>query len=278
MIDRATTKPPERWPDDEVAEPLGLPASVRRRSDGPVDVIELARPEKRNALDNTTVQGLEAYFRAVPDGVRAVVLGAEGSHFCAGLDLNTMDESDVFEGVLHSRMWHRALDALIASPVPIFSVLKGAVIGGGLELASATHVRVAERSAFYALPEGQHGLFVGGGASVRLPRLIGAARMTDMMLTGRRYDAEEGERIGLTQYVVDDGDGLSTALELAHRAAGNSPITNYGILHVLPRTAEANPNEGYLIESLMAGIASGSDEAKARMRSFLDRDRAGASG
>jgi enoyl-CoA hydratase/carnithine racemase len=278
MIDRATTKPPERWPDDEVAEPLGLPASVRRRSDGPVDVIELARPEKRNALDNTTVQGLEAYFRAVPDGVRAVVLGAEGSHFCAGLDLNTMDESDVFEGVLHSRMWHRALDALIASPVPIFSVLKGAVIGGGLELASATHVRVAERSAFYALPEGQHGLFVGGGASVRLPRLIGAARMTVMMLTGRRYDAEEGERIGLTQYVVDDGDGLSTALELAHRAAGNSPITNYGILHVLPRTAEANPNEGYLIESLMAGIASGSDEAKARMRSFLDRDRAGASG
>lgn len=278
MIDRARTRPPEQRPDDAAGGTPRLPASLRRRSDGPVDVIELARPEKRNALDNTTVQGLEAYFRAVPAGVRAVVIAADGGHFCAGLDLNTMDESDVFQGVLHSRMWHRALDALIGSPVPIFSVLKGAVIGGGLELASATHVRIAERSAFYALPEGQHGLFVGGGASVRLPRLIGAARMTDMMLTGRRYDAEEGGRIGLTQYVVDDGDGLATAVDLAHRAAGNSPITNYGILHVLPRTAEANPNEGYLIESLMAGIASGSEEAKARMRSFLDRAGAGALG
>jgi enoyl-CoA hydratase/carnithine racemase len=257
-------------------QPSALPQTVRRRSDGPVDILELARPDKRNALDNETVLGLGAYFRAVPEGVRAVVLAAEGRHFCAGLDLNTMDESGVFEGVLHSRMWHGALDALIASPVPIFSVLKGAVIGGGLELASATHVRVAEPSTFYALPEGQRGLFVGGGASVRLPRLIGAARMTDMMLTGRRYDAVEGERIGLSQYVVEDGNGLPTALELAHRAAANSPITNYGILHVLPRTAEANPHEGYLIESLMAGIASGSDEAKSRMRAFLDRDTAGA--
>lgn len=252
----------------------GLPDTLHWRPDGDVGVLELARPAKHNALDDGTVLGLEGFFRAVPDGVRAVVLAAQGDNFCAGLDLNTMDDSGVFEGVQHSRMWHRALSALIDSPVPVISVLKGAVIGGGLELASATHVRVAERSAFYALPEGQHGLFVGGGASVRVPRLIGAARMTDMMLTGRRYDAVEGERIGLSQYVVDDGEGLGTALDLARRAAANSPITNYAILQVLPRTAEVAPHDAYLIESLMAGIASGSDEAKGRMRAFLDRRRA----
>lgn len=244
--------------------------------DGAVGVLELARPEKHNALDDMTVRGLEEFFRAVPSGTRAVVLAAQGPNFCAGLDLNTMDDSGVFEGVLHSRTWHRAMATIIDSPVPVFSVLKGAVIGGGLELASATHVRVAERSTYYALPEGQHGLFVGGGASVRVPRLIGAARMTDMMLTGRRYDAAEGERIGLSQYVVDEGAGLETALRLARKAAGNSPITNYAILQVLPRTAEVAPHDAYLIESLMAGVASGSDEAKARMRSFLDRGRAGA--
>ena len=98
------------------------------------------------------------------------------------------------------------------------------------------------------------------------------------MLTGRRYDAVEGERIGLSQYVVEDGSGLDTALGLARKAAGNSPITNYAILQVLPRTAEVAPHDAYLIESLMAGVASGSDEAKARMRSFLDRGRAPAQG
>ena len=252
---------------------VSLPDTLTWRRDGAVGVLELARPEKHNALDNATVLGLEAFFRSVPDGIRAVVLTAQGRNFCAGLDLNTMDESGVFEGVLHSRLWHRAMSALIDSPVPIFSVLKGAVIGGGLELASAPPRGGAHAAAVYALPEGQHGLFVGGGASVRVPRLIGAARMADMMLTGRRYDAVEGERIGLSQYLVDDDTGLEVALGLARKAAGNSPITNYAILQVLPRTAEVAPHDAYLIESLIAGIASGSDEAKSRMRVFLDRDK-----
>lgn len=255
---------------------LSLPDTLTWRTDpddSAVGVLELARAEKHNALDHETVQGLEDFFGDIPSGTRAVVLAAQGDNFCAGLDLSTMGESGVFEGVLHSRTWHRAMATIIDSPVPVFSVLKGAVIGGGLELASATHVRVAERSAFYALPEGQHGLFVGGGASVRVPRLIGAARMTDMMLTGRRYDAVEGERIGLSQYVVDDGAGLGTAIELARAAARNSPITNYAVLQVLPRTAEVAPHDAYLIESLMAGIASGSGEAKTRMRAFLERGR-----
>ena len=82
-------------------------------------------------------------------------------------------------------MWHRVFDRIEHGTLPVISVLKGAVVGGGLELASTTHIRVAETSTFYALPEGQHGLFVGGGGSVRIPRLIGAHRMTDMMLTGR---------------------------------------------------------------------------------------------
>ena len=88
-------------------------------------------------------------------------------------------------------MWHRAFDHLQFGRVPVVAVLHGAVVGGGLELACAAHVRVAETSTFYALPEGQRGIFVGGGASVRVPRLIGAHRMADMMLTGRVYSAEE---------------------------------------------------------------------------------------
>jgi enoyl-CoA hydratase/carnithine racemase len=198
------------------------------------------------------------------------VLAAEGEHFCAGLDLSEMGEHDTLSGVGHSRTWHRVLERVEFGPVPVVCALKGAVVGGGLELAAAAHVRVAERSTFYALPEGMRGLFVGGGASVRVPRLIGVARMADMMLTGHRYDAEEGLAIGLSQYVVDDGTGLDRALELARRIAQNAPQTNFAIVQALPRIAESNPREGYLMEAMMAGIAQGTDEAKGRMRAFLE--------
>ncbi|WP_226353381.1 enoyl-CoA hydratase-related protein [Pseudonocardia sp. ICBG601] len=152
---------------------MGLPESLTVERHDEVAVLRLSRPRKRNALDDATVLGIEDFFARPPEGVRAVVLDAEGDHFCAGLDLSELGDRDVVAAMEHSRMWHRAFARLAEGRLPVVSVLKGAVVGGGLELASATHLRVAEDSTFYALPEGQHGLFVGGGGSVRVPRLIG---------------------------------------------------------------------------------------------------------
>ncbi|RSM49023.1 enoyl-CoA hydratase [Amycolatopsis balhimycina DSM 5908] len=249
-----------------------LPPSLRLELLGDIAVLRLARPEKRNALDDATVLGIETFFGAPPQGVKAVVLDAVGDHFSAGLDLSELTERDAFEGLEHSMMWHRAFERLERGRVPVVAVLKGAVVGGGLELASAAHIRVAEPSAFYALPEGQRGLFVGGGASVRVPRLIGVHRMADMMLTGRVLDADEGHAAGLSHYRVENG--LEHALELAGKIAANSPMTNFAVLQALPRIAEANPAEGYLMEALMAAVAGGSSEAKERMQAFLEK-RAG---
>jgi enoyl-CoA hydratase/carnithine racemase len=250
--------------------PVDLPPSLVARQEGAVAVLRLNRPAKRNALDDATVLGLERFFTELPGGVACVVLCAEGDHFSAGLDLSEMGDHDTLSGVRHSRMWHRALEAIEFGPVPVVSALRGAVVGGGLELAAATHLRVAERSTFYALPEGMRGLFVGGGASVRVPRLIGVARMADLMFTGRRYDAEEGQAVGISQYLVDDGAGLERAIELAARVAENAPQTNFAIVQALPRIAEANPREGYFMEAMMAAIAQGTDDAKDRMQAFLD--------
>jgi enoyl-CoA hydratase/carnithine racemase len=249
-----------------------LPSSLRLErhgTDGEVAVLRLARSAKRNALNDPTVLGIEAFFSTPPAGVKAVVLDADGPHFCAGLDLSELTERDAFEGLEHSRMWHRAFERLEGGRLPVVAVLKGAVIGGGLELASATHLRVAEPSTFYALPEGQHGLFVGGGGSVRVPRLIGAHRMADMMLTGRVVDAQQGQALGLSHYLVGEGEGLAKALELATKIAANSPVTNFAVLQALPRIAEANPAEGYLLESLVAALAGSSEQAQQRMQAFL---------
>ena len=248
-----------------------LPASLQVEAQGEIAILRLSRPEKRNALNDATVEGIEAFFAGLPDEVRAVVIDAAGENFSAGLDISELSERSTVEGVAHSMMWHRAFERIESGRVPVISVLKGAVVGGGLELACATHIRVAERNAYYALPEGQRGIFVGGGASVRVPRLIGFARMTDMMLTGRVHDAETGYALGLSQYLVGDGEGLATALELARKIAQNAPITNFAVIHALPRIAEANPREGFMMEALMAAVAQGSEDAKERLRAFLEK-------
>lgn len=247
-----------------------LPSSLVVDVRGNVATLQLTRAHKRNALDDATVLGIETFFASIPSDVRAVVLHADGDHFSAGLDLSELSETSTFEGVAHSAMWHRVFAQIEFANVPVVAVLKGAVIGGGLELAAAAHIRVAERSTFYAFPEGQRGLFVGGGGSVRVSRLIGAHRVADLMLTGRVLSAEEGHQLGLTQYLVDDGAGLERAMELGAKIAANSPVTNFAIIHALPRIAESTGATGYLIESLMSAISQGSDEAKARMRAFLD--------
>lgn len=243
---------------------------LRVEQRGAVLHLLLDRPAKRNALSDALVARLQAAIADLPEGIRAVVLSGAGEHFCAGLDLAELGERSVAEGVLHSRMWHAAFERIEFGSVPVISVLHGAVVGGGLELASATHIRIAEKSAFYALPEGQRGLFVGGGGSARIPRLIGAARMADMMLTGRVYRADEGLAIGLSQYLVDDGAGLAKAFELAEKVAANAPLSNFAVVQALPRIADMGRNEGLFTESLMAAIAQGDEAAKGRMRAFLD--------
>jgi enoyl-CoA hydratase/carnithine racemase len=250
---------------------IKLSSSLRAEKRGPVAILRLHRAEKRNALNDTLVQGMVAFFDTLPAEIRAVVLAGDGEHFSAGLDLTELEERDVFGGVAHSSSWHRAFERIEFGKVPVVAVLHGAVVGGGLELAAAVHIRVAERSAYYALPEGSRGIFVGGGGSVRLPPLLGVARMMDMMLTGRTLNAEEGQAIGLSQYLVDDGAGMAKALELAERIAGNAPFTNFAVTHMLPRIARSDPATGFATEALTAAIAQGEEEAKKRLKAFLEK-------
>jgi (methylthio)acryloyl-CoA hydratase len=248
-----------------------LPPSLAAEKQGDVAILRLNRPQKRNALDDETILGIETFFSAPPEDVGCVLLAAEGEHFSAGLDLSELKERDVAQGIAHSSLWHRAFEKIQFGKVPVVAVLHGAVVGGGLELAAAAHVRVAERSAYYALPEGSRGIYVGGGGSVRLPRLIGVARMMDMMLTGRTYSAEEGFAMGLTTYLVEPGQGFAKGLELAKRIAANTELTNFAVMQALPRIAEMAPQSGFAVEALMAAIAQSDPEAKQRLDDFLQK-------
>src|SRR4030088_1606165 len=246
------------------------PALLKVEISGPVLSVGLNRPAKRNALNDGIMLAIQDCFANIPDEIGAVVVHGICEHFSSGLDLSELTEHDATDGLVPAEMWHRVFDRIQYSRVPVIAALKGAVIGGGLELACAAHIRVAEPSAYFALPEGQRGIFVGGGGSVRLPRLIGVARMTDMMLTGRVYSATEGAAYGFSQYLTEAGGAFAKAMELAERVAANAPLTNFAVLQALPMIAEANPQTGLLMESLMATVTQSDKEAKLRIRAFLD--------
>ncbi len=231
--------------------------------------LRLTRPQKRNALSDALIQRLREAIQALPDTVRVLVISGEGEHFCAGLDLSELQERSAAEGVMHSRAWHECFETIQFGRIPVVAALHGAVVGGGLELAAAAHIRVASKTAFFALPEGQRGLFLGGGGSARITKLIGFSRVTDMMLTGRTLDATEAEAIGLVHYVTEADTLLARAMALAEKMASNAPLSNYAVMHALPRIAEQAQAHGLFTESLMAAIAQSTPEAKLRLDAFL---------
>ena len=252
------------------SSPLHANPDLSFEMQGAVAVIRLSRPAKRNALNDGLIIALRNVFENLPSEAKAAVIHGEGEHFCAGLDLSEIKERDAGQGMHHSRLWHAALERVQFGPVPVVAALHGAVVGGGLELASACHIRVADDSSFFALPEGSRGIFVGGGGSVRIPKLIGVARMTDMMLTGRVYNAVDGERIGLAQYLVPAGTAFDKAFALASHIATNAPLTNYALMHALPRIAEQPADQGFMSEAMISAIVQSAPEAKARVRAFLE--------
>ena len=236
-----------------------------------IAIVTLNRPDKRNAINEAFVAALDEFFSAPPEGINAVILTGSGGHYCAGLDLAEHEERAPIAGVYHSRNWHRVMDQIEFGGLPVISAMFGAVIGGGLEIATATHVRIAERSVQFQLPEGRRGIFVGGGATVRVGNILGADRMREMMLTGRKYGADEGVALGLAHYSVGEGDALPLARKLARKVADNAPFSNYLMIQALPRISNMSQADGLFTESMAAAMSQTSDGAKEGLRAFLEK-------
>jgi (methylthio)acryloyl-CoA hydratase len=244
---------------------------VTLESRGDIALVGLNRPQKRNAISDALIEALAQAVEEANSQARAAIVFGHGTHFSAGLDLAEHVGRGMLQGMANTRRWHEVFGRIEQAPIPWIAAIHGAAIGGGLELAASAHIRVADEKAYFALPEGQRGIFVGGGGSVRIGRLIGAARMMDMMLTGRSISVPEGERWNLVQYVAREGGSLEKALELAEGIATNAPFSNYAIINVLPRMSDISRADGLFLESAIAAIASDTPEAKRRLREFLDK-------
>ncbi|HEY9280882.1 MAG TPA: crotonase/enoyl-CoA hydratase family protein [Eoetvoesiella sp.] len=238
-----------------------------------VALIGLNRPEKRNAINRSLLQDLQEAVTLAGEEADAAVLFGHGEHFSSGLDLAEHAErmaAGPQQGKRRPHPWHTVFDLIARGTIPFVAALHGATVGGGLELASAAHIRVADETTFFALPEGRRGIFVGGGGTVRIQRIIGYATMADMMLTGRILSAAEGQEAKIVQYLVKQGDALAKAKELATVIASNTELTNWQITNLLPRINDMSHDDGLFVEALNSTIAR-PPQTMDRLQAFLNK-------
>jgi (methylthio)acryloyl-CoA hydratase len=242
-------------------------------TEGAVSIVTLTRENVRNAINEDMLHEIEDVFRKPPSGTRCFVLAAQGEHFCAGLDLREHYEKNrtPMEFMALCQAWHRAFDVIQFSGIPVIAALQGAVVGGGLELAAATHVRIADPTTFFALPEGQRGIFTGGGATVRVARIITPARMVDMMLSARSYGAERGLDLGLCHEVVGTGEALAKAKVLAAQVATHPPTTNFAIVTGISRINDMSTTDGLFAEGLLAMAVQTNPDIRERLEAFFSK-------
>ncbi|MGE5589778.1 MAG: enoyl-CoA hydratase-related protein [Bacillota bacterium] len=194
---------------------------------GPVGLVTLNRPERRNALDLPTLTALDGLLQQVAGrrDLRALVItGAGEKAFCAGADLKEregMTEAQVRTFLTTIRTAFRRLELL---PLAVVGAANGLALGGGLELLLACDLRLAARDAVFGLPETALAIIPGAGGTQRLPRLVGLGRALEWILTGRTVTAEEALAAGLLTRVTEPTDLLPAALETAEAIAANGPV------------------------------------------------------
>jgi enoyl-CoA hydratase len=238
-----------------------------------VATLTVNRVDKRNALNATVRRELIAALDTLRGNadVRVVVItGAGDKAFIAGADIGEFAERTPIEQ--RQAMSGRVLFTEIASyPKPTIAMINGFALGGGSEVALACDLRMAARSARLGQPEIRLGLLPGGGGTQRLPRLVGAGRAMRMILTGELIDATEAERIGLVDWVFDDGELHERTMEIAGTIATFSPIA-LELAKTAVRTSLESPlSAGLGTERELFVAAFASEDRSEGVRAFLEK-------
>lgn len=237
---------------------------------GPVAMITLDRPEKLNALTMAMLEALEAACARIDrdDAVRSVIVASSSPKaFCAGADI--VEWAPLGAAGMWAR-WiregHRVFDRLARLRQPTIAAIGGLAFGGGLELALACDIRIAAATARFALPEVTIGAVPGWAGTQRLPRLVGPGRAKQLILAGQPIDAATGYAWGLVTEVVAPDQLAPRALELAQRIAQNAPSA----VQAAKQLVDAAAGEGVpvALESLAAGFAAGTDDAREGVAAF----------
>ncbi len=242
--------------------------------DGIAELV-LNRPEKRNAIDQAMIDDLHRACDLLErdETVKVAILsGAGGKAFAAGADIAQLRARRAPEAlqIINAKLFQRVEDL----PFPTIAAISGYALGGGCELAMACDMRVAGRSAKLGQPEVALGIIPAAGGTQRLPRLVGLGRAREIIFTGRMLDADEAERIGLLNRVVDDESVMDAAHELAAQIARQGGLAVRLAKIALNTSSRTGHQTGALVEQLAQAVLFESQEKQDRMGAFLERKAA----
>lgn len=259
-----------------MSEPL-----VLTEAEGPVLIVTINRPEKKNAANAEVLCRLyDAWVRLdTDDSLRVAILTGKGDTFCAGMDLAEIGR--LRAGIVDNEWLQRFKDQpevilggwlkTYRPTKPVILAAEGFARAGGTEILQGTDIRVAGESAVFGVTEVQRGLFPMAGSAVRLRRQIGYAVAAEMLLTGEDLTAQRAHELGLVNHVVPDGTALDKAREIADRIARNGPLAVQGILATLRETEAMPETDAFTIEMKHGGKVMQSNDAAEGPRAFLEK-------
>jgi enoyl-CoA hydratase/carnithine racemase len=246
---------------------------VETSLDGRVALCRLNRPDARNALSPELMEELATAvegYDADPE-VRCVVIAGSDEVFAAGADIRALRERTFQEALRHpaASFWPR----LAACKTPLVAAVSGFALGGGCELALLCDLIVASETAQFGQPEITLGIIPGGGGTQRLARVIGKQRAMELVLTGRRIDAREAERLGLVNEVAGAGEWLERAMELGQRLARRPPIAVRLAKQAVLTADETGLAAGLEQERRLYELVMATEDRVEGMDAFLEKRR-----
>ena len=244
---------------------------------GQVALLTLNRPEKLNALNYELLAAITAALDRIEldPAVRAVVITGEGRAFSAGADIAAFQrhmEAGPAEAVAHFvRPGHRMTRRVEAFPKPVIAAVNGLAFGGGCELVEAAHIALAADTATFSKAEINIGIIPAFGGTQRLPRNVGRKAATELILSGRTFDAAEAARLGLVNRVVPGADLLGSALSLAAELATKPPLTLAAALGAIHRGMDASIDDGLAIEEAAFARIVPTHDAREGVAAFVGK-------
>mgnify|MGYP003321551176 FL=1 len=239
---------------------------------GPMALVTINRPEKHNAISLATLDDLHAAVdaAAADDEVRVITItGAGGKAFAAGSDLGEVVDRD-FKKALEPIVQGLA-EKLERTPKPTIAAVDGICMGGGLEVALGCDLRIASPGSRFATPEGKLGIIPGGGATARLPRIVGRGWGMEMMLMGEAIDAERALQIGLITRIVDASDLLVEAQRMAEHLASFAPFVPRTMKAMVHFGMEASLAGALMFEKYAQGALVQTEDKQEGISAFLDK-------
>jgi len=239
-------------------------------------IVTMNRPQARNALSGPMLAIMKSAWDRVDDDpeVRVCILTGAGGAFCAGADLKAMTASHPGDSFKSGAFDPTFIEPLLKGrrlSKPLIAAVEGPAIAGGTEILQATDIRVAGRSARFGVSEARWGLFPLGGSAVRLARQVPYTVAADILLTGRHITADEAKQIGLIGHVVDDGQALAKAVEIADMIAANGPLAVQAILRTIRDTEGMAENDAFAVEARLGIAVFASEDAKEGPRAFAEK-------